>query len=193
MTGDKTKQKQFRWRKMKSTSLKTMLFTYYPMWMEIWQLLLVVSAVVVKLFRQNNLLLCWHRLVIVNNIKGHVSHMQRKRPVSVCGMQTVRCEVNNSAADGTVTPTQLGSYWRAPFGGAFDLDLCRCQQSRGVWFRMSSYLCDEMSPRFVIRVELVQCTTGLLIAKVLFRGCWKGPNQAYLSSVYRSLFSKARM
>lgn len=53
---------------------------------------------------------------------------------------------------------------------------------------MRPYLCVEMSPRFVIRVELVQCTTGLLIAKVLFRGCWKGPNQAYLSSCGLQIF-----
>lgn len=31
-------------------------------------------------------------------------------------------------------------------------------------------------------MELVQCITGLLIAKVLFGGCWKGTIEAGLSS-----------
>jgi len=91
--------------------------------MEIRQLLLVVSAVVVKLLRQTASCCvdtgCW--LVIVNNIKGHVSHVQRKRPVSVRGIRTVRCEANNFAPDGN--STQLGSYCSKEGLLLVDLDL----------------------------------------------------------------------
>lgn len=89
--------------------------------MEIRQLLLVVSAVVVKLFRQTASCCVDTGWLTVNNIKRHVSHVQRKRPVSVRGMRTVRCEVNNSAPDGN--STQLGSYCSKAGLLLVDLDL----------------------------------------------------------------------
>ncbi|XDV44499.1 hypothetical protein PO909_012767 [Leuciscus waleckii] len=46
---------------------------------------------------------------------------ERKRPVSVRGMRTVRCEVNNSAPDGN--STQLGSYCSREGLLLVDLDL----------------------------------------------------------------------
>ncbi len=126
--------------------------------MEIRQLLLVVSAVVVKLFRQTASC-CVDTSWIVNNIKGHVSHVQRKRPVWVRGMRRVRCEVNNSAPDGN--STQLGSY---------------CSKEELLLVVLLTLTCSAVicvKCCFVIRMELVQCITGLLIAKVLFGGCWK--------------------
>lgn len=105
--------------------------------MEIRQLLLVVSAVVVKLFRQTASC-CVDTSWIVNNIKGHVSHVQRKRPVWVRGMRRVRCEVNNSAPDGN--STQLGSYCSKE-----ELLLTlTCIDARRVWVRMSCYLCEVL-------------------------------------------------